>query len=240
MVQRTPQQSCRISSLFQERPLTILTLAGHGTDKKFLEKPVVCREETETGEPPLLSVIGCLQLESGAWKGLGQNAVWACQLCSWSSGEHVLHWEHCHCLRRFSMCCHCCLSWEGGGKGSVHIHGSLRTGSHSTAFYQDSPSGLFKYSSWGFVEKHWGSMWHSLHTAYMSLLLCADAHLVLTSSITRCSICHTCCRVRKPKTTPEVPAFGWSFAFQRAQPIGNSMPMGTADRQPNLDLTEWC
>lgn len=38
--------------------------------------------------------------------------------------------------------------------------------------------------------------------------------------------------VRKPKTTPEVPAFGWSLAFQRAQPLGNSTPMDTADRQP--------
>lgn len=56
MVQRTPQQSCRISRLFQERPLTILMLAEHGTDKKILEKPVVCREKTETGEPTLLSV----------------------------------------------------------------------------------------------------------------------------------------------------------------------------------------
>lgn len=87
---------------------------------------------------------------------LGQNAVWPSQLCSWSSGEHVLHWEHCHRLNGFSMCCHCCLSWKYGGKGSVHIHRFLRTGSNSTALYQESPSGV-KYSCWGFVEEHWES-----------------------------------------------------------------------------------
>lgn len=36
--------------LFQERLLTTLPLAGHGTAKKFLEKPTVCSEETDTGE----------------------------------------------------------------------------------------------------------------------------------------------------------------------------------------------
>lgn len=70
-----------------------------------------------------------------------------------------------------------------------------------------------------------------------SFLLCADFLLVLTFTITRCSICRTCAVrdiYRKSKTTFEVIAFSWPLGFQRAQPTENSL----ADRKPNLDLTE--